>query len=143
MGMFEGVALTATSLSPDRFWIAAYCGGEEVGRVIGQDIRPFLDRSGIVIHRRAQPLFDTLPESGRLAVIRAVAPLRGVERDKWTAAGASAIEGLPLTFVVRAGDDLRVVITQTEDKGVEIVDIVRKAALDQFAKTSREGDSKP
>jgi hypothetical protein len=86
----------------------------------------------VAFHRRARPVFDSLPEGERNAVVRAVAPLWGQERDQWASAGAQPLQGVPLAFVVRAGDELRVIVTQTEEKGVEVVDIVRPSALDQF-----------
>jgi hypothetical protein len=131
-GMFDGVALLGTSLRPDQYWIAAYSGRDEVGRVGGEHVWPFLHRSGIVVHRRAAPRFGTLPDADRLAVIRAVAPLRGAQPDQWPAAGAKPLEWAPSNFVVRAGEDLSVVVTQAPGKGVEIVDIVRPSALEQF-----------
>jgi hypothetical protein len=130
--MCDAIALLGTSLRADQYWIAAYSGGDEVGRVGGEHVRLFLDRAQVVVHRRAAPLFGTLPDADRLAVIRAVAPLRGVERDRWPTAGAMPLDGAPLAYVVRVGEDLGVIITQTEDKGVEVVDIVRKSALEQF-----------
>jgi hypothetical protein len=48
--------------------------------------------------------------------------------------GAEPLEGVPLTFVVRASEELGVVVTQAEDKGVEVVDVVRQSALEQFDK---------
>jgi hypothetical protein len=130
--MFDGVALLGISLPPDQFWIAAYNGTEEVGRIGGEYVRPFFDRSLIVFHRRVVPIFDTLLEAERLAIIRSVAPLRGMQPDRWTSVGAQPLEGTPRAFIVRANDDLVVVITQTEDKKVEIEDIVRKSFLEQI-----------
>src|SRR5439155_14468021 len=100
-------------------------------RLDGEHIQPFFDRAQIVFHRRAVPIFDTLPEADRLAVIKAVAPLRGMERDQWPSAGAQPLDGVPLAFVVRAGEDLGVVVAQTEDRSVEVADIVRESVLDQ------------
>jgi hypothetical protein len=136
--MYDGTALMALSLPADRFWLAAYCGTEEVGRLGGEHVRPFFDRVDIVFHRRARPIFDTLPEADRLAIIKAVGPLRRAERDRWSAAGAEPLEGTPLAYVVRASDDLGVVVTQTEDKKVEVLDIVRQSVLEQ-ADTPGEG----
>jgi hypothetical protein len=96
------------------------------------------DELRVVFHRRARPVFDTLPEGDRNAILRAVAPLRGRERDQWPSAGARPLRGLPLDFVVRAGDELDVIVTQTEDKGVEVVDIIRPSALNQFDTTDEE-----
>jgi len=136
--MFEGVALLGIGLPPDQFYLAAYSGTEEVGRLGGEYILPFFDRVHIVFHRRAVPIFDTLPEADRLAIIRAVAPLRGIERDRWPSAGAQPLEGTPLAFVVRVGEDLGVVVTQTEHKKVEVLDIVRESVLEQVV-TPGEG----
>lgn len=138
--MYDGIALLALSLPADRYWFAAYSGTEQVGRLAGKYIGPFFDRVNIVFHRRAVPIFHTLPEVDRLAIIRAVAPLRRVERDRWTSAGAEPLDGVPLAFVVRATDDLGVVVTQTEDKKVEVVDIVRDSVLEQ-AGTLGEGSN--
>jgi hypothetical protein len=129
--LYDGVALLGVSLSPDQFCIAAYSGTEEVGRIGGEFVRPFFDRSHIVFHRRVLPIFGTLLEADRLAIIRSVAPLRGVERDRWPSIGAQPLEGTPLAFIVRANEDLGVIIAQTEDKKVEIVDIVRASVLEQ------------
>jgi hypothetical protein len=103
-----------------------------VSRVGEEHVWPFLQRSGIVVHRRAAPRFGTLLDADRLAVIRAVAPLRGAQPGQWAAAGANPLEWAPSNFVVRAGEDLSVVVTPAPDKGVEIVDIVRQSALEQF-----------
>jgi hypothetical protein len=113
-------------------------GSEEGAHTGAVHSDPAPDQTGIVLHRRAMPFFDTLAESDRLAVIKAVAPLRGMEIDQWPSAGAQPIEGTPFTFVVRAGDDLGVIVSRTDDKRVEIADIVRLSALDQFD-TSGEG----
>jgi hypothetical protein len=139
--LFDSVALTAVSLHPHQFWIAAYSGEDEVGRVGGEYIWPFLERAGIVINRRALPLFDTLPESDRLAVVQAAAVLRKIERDRWVETGAQPLDGVPLAFVVRAGEDLGIIVTQTQDKGVEIVDIVRPSSIEQFGQAGE--DPKP
>jgi len=96
------------------------------------------DELRVVFHRRARPVFDTLPEGDRSAILRAVAPLWGRERDQWPSAGARPLQDVPLAFVVRAGDELDVIVTQTEDKGVEVVDIIRPSALKQFD-TTNEG----
>jgi hypothetical protein len=93
------------------------------------------DELRVVFHRRARPVFDTLPEGDRNAILRAVAPLRGRERDQWPSAGARPLHGVPLAFVVGAGDELDVIVSQTEDKGVEVVDIIRPSALKQFDTT--------
>jgi hypothetical protein len=93
------------------------------------------DELSVVFHRRARPVFDTLPEGDRNTILREVAPLRGRERDQWPSAGARPLQGVPLAFVVRAGDELDVIVTQTEDKGVEVVDIIRPSALKQFDTT--------
>jgi hypothetical protein len=98
------------------------------------------DELRVVFHRRARPVFDTLPEDDRNALLRSVGPLRGRERDQWPSAGARLLQGVPLAFVVRAGDDLAVIVTPTEDKGVEVVDIIRPSALKQFD-TTDEGQS--
>jgi hypothetical protein len=103
-----------------------------VGLVAGEQGQPVFDRTRIVFHRRALPLFDTLSEADRLAVVRAVAPLLGVEADQWLSAGAQPLEDGRSTFLVRAGEDMGVVVTPTEDRGVEVVDIVRESALEQF-----------
>jgi len=95
------------------------------------------DELRVVFHRRARPVFDTLPEGDRNAILRAVAPLRGRERDQWPSAGARPLQGVPLAFVVRGGDELDVIVTQTEDKGVEVVDIIRPSALKQFGTAAR------
>ena len=128
--MFDEVALIATTLPSTQYWIAAYSGSEEVGRIGGEYLQPFLDRTGIKFHRRALPLFGTLPESDRLAIMKAVAPLRGRESDQWPAGDAEPLDGVPNTFVVRAGEDLGVIVTRASDKSVEIVDIVRPSALE-------------
>jgi hypothetical protein len=94
------------------------------------------DELRVVFHRRARPVFDTLPDADRNAILRAVAPLRGTERDQWPSAGARPLQGVPLAFVVRAGDELDAIVTQTEDKGVEVVDIIRPSALEQFDTTN-------
>ena len=47
--------------------------GLTAARVSGDTIRPVLDRFGVEISRRAAPLFDTLPEADRVAVIAAAA----------------------------------------------------------------------
>src|SRR5205823_241239 len=98
-----------------------------------------LDAVGMVIHPRALPVFDTMPELDREAVIEAVAPLRGLERDHWPSAGAREVPGIPLTYLVPVGQDLGVLVSQMEDKRVEVLDIVRLASLAQFAKPG-EGD---
>lgn len=86
----------------------------------------------IEVHRRARPAFDTLPEKERLAVLKAVAPLCDLEREQWASAQAQPLEGVPHTFAMRALDDLVVLLTQTQNKGVEIMDIVRAEALEPF-----------
>ena len=129
--LYDGVALTVVSLPPTQFWIAVYSEKEEVGRVAGKNLQPFFDRTGIKFHRRAMPLFGTLPESDRLSVIKAAAPLRGREKEQWPSAGAEPLDDAPHIFVVRAGEDLGVLVTPTEDRGVEIVDIVHPSALEQ------------
>jgi hypothetical protein len=136
--MYDGVALLGVSLPSDQFWLAAYSGTEEVGRLGGERVQPFFDRVPIVFHRRAVPIFDTLPETDRLALIRTVARLRGIERDRWPSAGAQPLEGTPFAFVVRVGEDLGVIVSQTEDKKVEVGDIIRESVLDQFV-TPGEG----
>ena len=100
-------------------------------------------RSGITIHRQALPIFDTMPESVRLSVMEAVAPLRRLETDQWPSNGAQPFDAIPHAFILRAGEDSSVIVTQTEDKGVEIVDIVRHAILEQFRKTNKREDAKP
>src|SRR4029077_19967604 len=47
---YDGVALMASSLPADRFWLAAYSGAEQVGRLGGEHVRPFFDRVNIVFH---------------------------------------------------------------------------------------------
>jgi hypothetical protein len=133
--VYDGVALLGTSLPPGQYWIAAYSGREELGRVSGEYIRPFFQRStGIVLHRRAQPVFDTLPERDRLAVVRAVVRLRGVDQEYWPSDTVHEFKDVPHVYVVRVTPELHVLVTQTEHKGVEISDIVRRATLDQFDK---------
>src|SRR6185437_15709008 len=92
-GLFDEVALVATTLPCTHYWIAAYCGFEELGRVAGEHLQPYLGRTGITFHRRAMPLFDTLPAVDRFAVLKAAASLRGRERDQWPSAGAQPLEG--------------------------------------------------
>jgi hypothetical protein len=121
------------AMPPSRFWVAAYSGGEEVGRVVVASRGLFLDRSGITFHRLAMPRFDTLLEWERLEVLRAVAPLRGMDRDQWLAAGAQPLEGDDHTFVVWTSGDLGAIVIQTEEKGVELRDVVRESSLEQFA----------
>ncbi len=130
--LYDNVASTCVSLPPDQLWVAVYSGTEEVGRIGGEHVQLFFERASVVFHRRAVPFFDTLPEADRLAVIRAVAPLRNVKRDQWPSAGAVPLDGTPLAFLVRAGEDLGVVVQPTEDKKVEVADIVREGALEQF-----------
>jgi hypothetical protein len=90
---------------------------------------------GVLIHRRAQPLFDTLVEAERAAVLAAVDLLRRLDRDRWASEDVQSLEGIPNTYAVRATPDLSVIVSPTENSGVEIVDIVREAALDQFDQT--------
>jgi hypothetical protein len=96
------------------------------------------DQLSVAFHRRASPVFDTLPAADRNAILRAVAPLRGIARDQWPSAGARPLRGVSQAFVVHVGEDLDVIVAQTEDKGVEIEDIIRPSALKQF-KTTDEG----
>jgi hypothetical protein len=136
--LYDAIGLLALSLPGDRFWFAAYSGTERVGQLAGEYIQPFFDRIHIGFHRRALPIFHTLPESDRIAVIKAVAPLRALEPSRWPSAGAEPLGSEFIAFVVRATDDLAVVVTQTEERKVEVVDIVRESALDQ-ADTPGEG----
>jgi len=126
---------------PSRFWVAAYSGAEEVGRIVVESRGLFLDSSGITFHRFGMPRFNTLTEAERLMVVSAVAPLRGIDREQWPAAGAEPLEGDPLTFVVWTPGDLGAFVSQTEEKGIQVVDVVRESTLEQFA-TAAE-DSKP
>jgi hypothetical protein len=116
MAMFDRVAQIVESLSPKRYRITAFSGGEELCRVDGEDIRPFIGLSLLHFHPRVRPLFDTLGEADRLAVLMAVDPLRRVESEKWPSLGATPIEGEPDTFVVRAGEELGVVVIPTKDQ---------------------------
>jgi hypothetical protein len=92
---------------------------------------PLLRDFGLIVHRRARPIFDTLPESERLAILKAVAPLRGLDRERWSTSGAEPVDGLPDVYAVRATPELRALIAGTESKGIEVVDIVRDAAFDE------------
>lgn len=130
--MFDEAALILTGLSPSQYRVATFCGDEEVGRLGGEQIRPYLANAKIRFHRRAQPQFDTLPEASRLAVVKAVASLRGIEPQEWPSVGATPLEQAPDTFVVEPGEDLVVLVSPAKDKGVEISDIVQKGGLDQF-----------
>jgi len=132
--MSDHSVLIAEGLTPPRFWIAAYSGIGEVGRAGGELIQRILDPSRITVNRRAAPFFDNMPESVRLTVLEAIAPLRGVDPGKWPSAGAKPLEGVPMTFVVRAAEDPIVLVAPAEDEGVEIVDLVRKGSLEQFRK---------
>jgi hypothetical protein len=136
---YDDVVLLGTSLSPEQYWIAAYSDGEEVGKVTGKLIRPYLAEPGIAIHRRAQPVFDTMPESDRLALVMAVAPLRVIDPERWPPRLVQRLKNIPTVFSVRVGPDLRVLVTRTEHNGVEVVDIVRKSALEQFNPTASSG----
>lgn len=142
-GMYDGITLLAVSLKPWQFWIAAYCGKEELGRVGGEYIQPFLRGSRIRVNRRAAPIFYTMPESIRFAVIKAVVPLRDLDSDQWPTAGASPVEGTPSTFVIRSVDDPILIVSPTDNRGVEIVDIVRKGVLEQFRKSENGEGAKP
>ena len=129
--MSEWAVLVAEGLTPPRFWVAAYVGGVEAGRAGGECVRRVLGPSGITVHRRASH-FYTAPESVRLSVLEAIAPLRGVEPEMWPSAGAKPLEGTPRTFVVRAALDPIVLVTPNDDEGVEIVDLIRKGSLEEF-----------
>jgi hypothetical protein len=96
---------------------------------------PGCNGTGVVIHRRAQPLFDTLAEVDRVAVLAAVDPLCRLDCERWASEDVQPLEGIPHAYAVRATPDLSVIISPTENKGVEIVDIVREAVLDQFDQT--------
>ena len=138
--MSDHAVLVGAALTPPRFWIAAYSGIREVGRAGGELIRRILDGSGVTVNRRAAPFFDNMPESVRLTVLEAIAPLRGVEPGKWPSTGAKPLEGVPMTFVVRAAEDLIILVTPTEDEGIEIVDLVRKGVLEEFRKQKGDTD---
>jgi hypothetical protein len=136
--LFDGVTLLCRGLAPSRYWLAAFSGPDEVGRLGGAWVAPFVsDSSGVLIHRRAQPLFDTLPERERRALISAVAGLRGVDREHWPSEQARPLEGVDGVYVVRVTPDLSVLVSQVPEKRVQITDIVRDAALDQFAEAEQ------
>lgn len=135
---FEDLAIKLIGLSPSRYWIAAYSRGEEVGRLGGEQFRLLLSNVTLRFHRRAQPLFDTLPEPSRLAVIRTVTPLRNVDPKDWPAHGAKPLEEGGETFVVDPGENLLVLLTPFQPKGVEIADIVQKTALRQFHEATED-----
>ena len=87
------------------------------------------------IDRRAQPIFDTLPASKQLDVLAAVAPLEGKDRETWPALFPGKVkkfESIPHVYVVSVPPELALLVTQTEDKGVDVVDIVRTDALEQL-----------
>lgn len=129
---YDGIALQVLGLPADRYWFAVYSGTEQIGRLGGEWIRPFFDRVNIVFHRRAIPIFDTLPEKDRLAVVQAVAPLRTISQEQWPSAGAEPIDGEPNTFVIRASNELGVVVTLTDDNKIQVTDIVRESLLEQI-----------
>jgi hypothetical protein len=130
--MLDRAALLCQSLNPGQYWVAAQSGGHEVGRLRGEWVRPYFDLAGVVIHRRALPLFETLSHADRLALVGTVALLRRLERESWTSESVQPVEGLPNVYTVQVTPELRALVTQTENQRIEVVDIVREATLDQF-----------
>jgi hypothetical protein len=127
----EDVALLAVGLLPAFFWVAVYSGMDEVGRATGDAVQPSFKGALIVFHRRAMPIFDTLPEEEQLAIHRAMLPLLRLESDQWPSVGAQLLNGPRPFFFVQVNDDLGVIVRKTDNKKLEVEDIVRKSILDQ------------
>jgi hypothetical protein len=108
----------------------------------GDNLSPSRNGAGLTIHRRAQPVFDTLAVSDRSAVLDAVTTLCGVEPEHWPPDRVFRLQDTSV-HVVRATPELLVLITRTEHQGVEIVDIVHRATLDQFTVAELGGAAKP
>jgi hypothetical protein len=128
--MNDEVALLAVGLFPAFFWVAVYSGMDEVGRATGETVQPNFKGVLIVFHRRAMPIFDTLPEEDQLAIHRAMLPLLRLESDLWPSVGAQLLEGPRPYFFVRVNEDLGVIVRKTDNKKLEVGDIVRKSMLD-------------
>ncbi len=91
-----------------------------------------VESTGIRIHRRAQPMFDTLPEPERCAVVQAIGPLRGVDPGRWPPDRVRPLKEVPDVYLVHVSPELSALVVPAENRGVEVVDIVRRSALEQF-----------
>lgn len=126
----DEVSLVMASLAPRQYWIAAYGGGEELGRLSGEHFRGYTAPARLTLHRRALPAFDALSDRERMAVLTTVAPLRGRQHAQWASDTVRPLEGDPNTFALRTSDGLIVLVTPTKDGGVEILDLFREEALE-------------
>ncbi len=54
-----------------------------------------------------------------------------MDRERWPSAGAVPVDGLASVYAMRVASDLRALVSQTQSKGIEIIDIVRAVLLDQ------------
>lgn len=118
------------ALELDQFWIAAYSGKEEIGRVAGPEFSYFFEKAGIRFDPRALPVFQTLPEAGRIAIVRHVGKLHRINPTRWEEVGAKPIISAfsssdSHTYAVQVGPDLRVIVTPENNTDVLILDILR------------------
>lgn len=125
--------------SPARYWIAAWSGPEELGKLPGEvlyyGVKVPLESMRIIVHLTARPFFDTMPEIYRLAVLMAVAELGSSSSDKWPVLpNVKKLHGHPDIFVLNVTSEIMVLLKQDEAGKVEIADIVRKSMLDYLTR---------
>jgi hypothetical protein len=78
--------------------------------------------------------FDQLTDSEKVAVLAALQALgRNGSQALSPAAGALRLDGLEPLYVLRPAPDVRMIVRAVEGTPIEVMDIVRPAALRNFA----------
>jgi hypothetical protein len=139
--MVEAASQLGDGVSPDRYGIAAYAGNDRVAWAEGRDVRPYLDRGRVRVHRRARPAMDALRESDRLLVLRAAGSLLGKDPARWAEQGLSRV-GPESVYLMPVSAELRAFVRPVggppTGPHIEILDLVREETLRRFA-DGREG----
>jgi hypothetical protein len=133
----------ARTLKPEQYWIAAYSeadesGADEVGRLAGDSIRPFLDQR-VRVERRAATVMDFLSEAERLSVIEQAWILATTQLSKWPESKVIPLQEEPRTFLLSVPPDLKVFVQPVADGTIKVLDVVREDTLRQYMESEADG----
>ncbi len=134
MEFYDVVAHKARALRPDQFHLAAFAGDKEVGRVEGDSIRPFLDRSRVDVSARAQIAFDALKTPEKMRLLELLSALATREPETWEETLARRLDDVSQLYVVSVAPDLRAIVVPKAGGRIDLVDLVRAETLKQFTR---------
>jgi hypothetical protein len=132
MEYYDLVVHKARTFQPQQYHVAVFIGDKEVGRLGGEDVKPFLDRSKIEIVGRAQIAFDTLHELERMQLLQLLSSIADQDPSSWGAANVRRVDQASQLYLVRLSPHLQAVITPSTQGGIQLLDLVHDETLKQF-----------